>query len=73
MPRFILNNNQQANGDYEVHNTTKGCDWMPDPQNQIDLGWHADCHKAVAFAKTKYPERYRTNGCIHCCPDCHTS
>lgn len=73
MPKFILNKNQQPNGDYEVHNATTGCSWMPEPSNQIDLGNHLTCHGAVAFAKAQYPEKRRTNGCAYCCKACHTT
>lgn len=73
MPTFVLNRKQQPNDDYEVHNKTKGCQWMPNPENQIDLGEHSSCHGAVAEAKRRYPEKTRTNGCATCCPECHTS
>ena len=72
MERFVLNQNVQANGDYEVHNVTTGCTYMPQPQNQIDLGYHASCHGEVAEAKSKWPTA-RINGCFWCCPACHTS
>lgn len=72
MPSFILNRNQQPNGDNEVHNTTTGCSWMPSPENQIGLGYHASCHSAVQQAKTTY-RNARINGCIHCCEACHTT
>lgn len=72
MPRFIINNNEQDNGDHEVHNVTKGCDYMPDTKNQIDLGTHQSCHEAVAEAKRRWP-RTRINGCFYCCRACHTS
>lgn len=74
MQRFILNKNQQANGDYEVHNRTTGCDWMPAPENQIDLGYHPSCHSAVQDAKQRYPGAASgINGCAYCAPSCHTS
>lgn len=72
MPRFIINRNQQSNGDHEVHNSTSGCNFMPNPENQIDLGTHVDCHGAVQFAKSKWPDS-RINGCYYCCKLCHTS
>jgi len=72
MPNFILNKNQQPNGDYEVHNTTTGCSYMPDQSNQIALGWHSDCHSAVNLAKNTY-RNTRINGCYWCCPVCHTT
>lgn len=72
MPRFIINKNAQTNGDHEVHNLTDGCSYMPNPENQIDLGVHASCHEAVAAAKRKWPGN-RINGCYYCCNPCHTS
>lgn len=29
MSKFIINKNQQTNGDHEVHNLTTGCSFMP--------------------------------------------
>lgn len=72
MSKFIINKNQQPNGDYEVHNATTGCVSMPLPSNQIDLGYHPSCHGAVATAKQKWPG-HRINGCYYCCPACHTT
>ncbi|WP_152055559.1 hypothetical protein [Aliarcobacter butzleri] len=71
MPYYIINKNQQNNGDHEVHE--KGnCQYMPNIENQIDLGWHSSCHSAVADAKKKWPN-HRINGCYYCCKPCHTS
>jgi hypothetical protein len=72
MPRFILNQNQQPNGDNEVHNTTTGCHKMPALENQIHLGDYPSCHGAVAHAKAQY-RNARINGCVHCCTTCHTT
>jgi hypothetical protein len=71
MPNFIINKNAQSNGDNEVHNTTDGCSYMPDTENQIALGTHTSCHGAVAHAKSKWPDN-RINGCYYCCNPCHT-
>lgn len=72
MQRFIINKNQQANGDHEVHNASTGCSYMPNPENQVDLGYHASCKEAVATAKVNFPGN-RINGCFYCCRACHTS
>lgn len=72
MPNFVLNRNKQANGDHEVHNTTDGCSFMPNPENQVPLGIHATCHDAVTAAKNANPS-LRINGCYYCCRACHTS
>ena len=71
MSRFVINKNQQPNGDYEVHNASAGCQYMPKPENQIDLGTHPSCHGAVAKAKADYPNA-KINGCYYCCNPCHT-
>lgn len=71
MPYFIVNKNAQPNsGDHEVHNKTTGCDYMPFPENQKDLGYHTSCHGAVTEAKKTYPD---SNGCFYCCNECHTT
>ena len=72
MPTFVINRNQQSNGDHEVHNKTTGCSYMPNIENQINLGIHDSCHGAVAEAKKKWPNN-RINGCYYCCNPCHTS
>lgn len=72
MPSFIINRNQQDNGDHEVHNTTAGCNFMPLPGNQIELGTFSSCHGAVASAKQRWPGE-QINGCMYCCNPCHTT
>jgi hypothetical protein len=72
MPNFVINQNQQANGDHEVHDTTTGCAYLPAAANQIALGWHATCHGAVQAARAQWPGR-RINGCYWCANPCHTS
>ena len=72
MPRFIINKIPQANGDHEVHNATTWCKYMPNSENQIDLGIHNSCHDAVAYAKQKWPGN-RIDGCFYCANLCHTS
>lgn len=72
MPQFIINSNAQANGDHEVHNSSSGCNYMPRPENQVNLGSHNSCKEAVASAKKQWPQ-HRINGCYYCCNPCHTS
>lgn len=72
MPNFILNRNSQPNDDHEVHDTSRGCAYLPAAENQIDLGWHANCHGAVAEARRRYASN-RINGCYYCAGDCHTT
>jgi hypothetical protein len=66
--RYYLNKKQQANGDHEVH--AFHCQFLPQPENRIDLGEHLTCSSAVTKAKTYYQ---KSNGCFYCSKDCHTS
>ena len=72
MPNYCVNINAQDNsGDYEVHETSPTrCKHLPNPENREALGWHSDCHGAVAEAKKTYDD---VNGCYYCCYDCHTT
>ncbi len=72
MQKFVINKNQQSNGDHEIHNATTGCVFMPNPENQINLGYHNSCKEAVSYAKKQYSDS-RINGCYYCCRACHTS
>ncbi|BBR37544.1 hypothetical protein WP3W19E03_00690 [Aeromonas veronii] len=72
MPNYVINKNSQSNGDHEIHNTTSGCSFMPNPENRIDLGYHDSCHGAVIAAKAQWPNN-KINGCYYCCNACHTS
>jgi hypothetical protein len=72
MAKFVINQNRQANGDHEVHNESTGCLYMPNPGNQVDLGYHNSCQDAVSYAKRENPN-HRINGCFYCCKPCHTS
>ncbi len=74
MPNYIVNKNAQYNsGDHEVHLTPQSAcssPRYPELANREDLGWHSDCHGAVAEAKRR---GYRTaNGCYYCSNSCHT-
>lgn len=70
--KYVLNKQPQSNGDYEVHNMTTGCTYMPNPENQINLGIHSSCVNAVAHAKSQF-SNIKINGCYFCCNPCHTS
>lgn len=73
MAQYVLNKNQQPNGDFEVHNQTDGCGWLPAPESQVPLGTHHTCHSAITAAKAQLPQYSRVNGCVHCSPACHTT
>lgn len=71
VPTYCVNSNAQSDsGDHEVHDvaSTQGC--LPDPDNQVDLGWHAGCSGAVEAATAIYDD---VNGCFYCANDCHTT
>lgn len=68
MAQYFVNNQQQPNGDNEVH--VAGCRYMPAPANAVPLGNHLVCQTAVTQAKIRFP---RANGCFYCCRPCHTS
>ena len=65
MIKWCMNTNT-----YEVHDlmSTEGC--LPDVRNREYLGIHASCHRAVAEAKSRHPDK-RIDGCGRCAPDCH--
>ena len=67
--RYVLNLNQQVNGDYEVHK--QGCSYFP-ISNIDELGRYEYCSSAVIEAKRKHPYK-KINGCKHCSKPCHTS
>lgn len=70
MPNYCVNDNEQPNGDHEVHDldSTEGC--LPQSWNRTDLGYHPDCHSALRAAQSYYD---RVDGCAHCTPQCHRS
>lgn len=70
MPQYYINKNEQANGDHEVHQDP--CNFMPDWANRVNLGYHLNCHSAVAQARNTWPNA-RINGCYYCCNPCHTT
>lgn len=72
MDKFIINKNPQANGDHEIHNVTKGCSYLPLVQNQVDVGYFANCQQAITKAKSSWPNN-KINGCYWCSTTCHTS
>lgn len=67
MAHYYVNDNQQANGDHEVHR--EGCSFMPDAGNRTYVGNHSTCGPAVAAAKKIYPQ---SNGRFYCSRACHT-
>lgn len=73
MPYYCVSHRASYNGDHELHDTTPNAcklDNMPDLEDQLDLGLHANCSDALIEAKKTFPQ---ANGCEYCCSDCHTN
>lgn len=66
MASYYVNNNAQANGDHEVHETS--CRYLPNDKKY--LGDYTSCSPAVTEAKKTYSQ---SNGCATCSTACHTS
>lgn len=49
---YCMNKQPQTGGDHEVHKYS--CDYLPDIENRIYLGYFDDCHKAVDEAKKHF-------------------
>lgn len=69
MAYYVLNRNEQSNGDHEVH--TSICNHGPS-SNYENLGSFSNCHDAVRKAKGLYPG-WKINGCWYCSRECHTT
>lgn len=65
---YVNKNAQEGSGDHEVHR--EDCAWLPQTGNRIYLGEFTDCKPAVAKATEYFVD---SNGCVHCCPACHTT
>ena len=68
MANYYVNDNAQPNGDHEVHVDT--CYWYALMSSKTYLGVYSSCADAVRAAKRIYQ---RSNGCVHCSEECHTS
>ncbi len=66
MDRYIINADAQANGVYEVHNMTKGCECLASIKSQNQLGFFATWDLALKRAKTNWP-REKISACPTCC------
>lgn len=65
MDKYYVNNKSQTTGEHEVHKST--CTYLPSDRKY--LGEYLSCHDAVREAKKTYP---KSDGCFHCCNECHT-
>lgn len=68
MEHYYFNKNIDDKGNHEVH--TKGCEHMPQIQNQVYIGYCSDCHEAIAKAKKEHGKN-NFDGCKYCCEPCH--
>jgi len=68
MDHYYVNKNAQSNGDHEVHKEI--CDYLPNSENQIYLGYFSNCGEAVKKAGEYFDQ---VNGCYYCSYECHTS
>ena len=68
MDFYYVNKNAQSNGDHEVHKLS--CDYLPNSENRIYLGYFSNCTDAVKKAKDHFSQ---VNGCYYCSYECHTS
>jgi hypothetical protein len=67
MASYYVNDNEQPNGDHEVHVET--CTRLPAPANRYYLGEYSSCAPAVTKARQRWTQ---VNGCYYCCNPCHT-
>lgn len=76
MDKYILNRNKQdsdSGENYEIHNESEGCSYLPDLANRIELGYFSNCEGAMKKAEKEYPQWAKDiNGCYYCANDCHT-
>lgn len=70
MPTYIVNENAQSNGDYEVHDQASAYGCLPNSSNQVWLGSFSSCKGAVDEANS--PGYSPANGCFYCANSCHT-
>lgn len=66
--QYLFNSQADDKGRHEVHIST--CSYLPSYQNQQNLGYHGDCHSAIASAKSLDSSKYY-DGCFWCCRECH--
>ncbi len=67
MPNYIINKNKDTHGYNEIHETT--CGHLPELQNRISLGWHANSKDALSHAKSIGWKD--ADGCYYCCNEIH--
>ncbi|MAM70634.1 MAG: hypothetical protein CMP91_05760 [Gammaproteobacteria bacterium] len=68
MQHFCVSKIPNSEGKHEIHNLSKGCRFIPYPQDQFDLGEHKSCFGAILQARQSYSKSY---GCRYCCNECN--
>lgn len=71
MTSYVISMIPHHNGNYEVHDKSHGCPFMPSIYNLIQLGEFKSCSEAIHKAKEQWPE-LKISGCYFCCTPCHT-
>jgi len=66
MDYYYVNKNAQSTGEHEVHQST--CNYLPDSNNRIGLGYFSSCVEALREARKYYNN---VDGCYYCCKTCH--
>lgn len=67
MATYIVNRNEQATGEHEVHRLDT-CNRLPEPANRVPLGEHYSCTSALEAARKIYRN---SDGCWYCSAECH--
>lgn len=68
MPNYIINRNKDLKGHNEVHTTF--CNYLPESENRVSLGYFNNAKDAVKYAKSN--GWYSADGCYYCCNEAHT-
>ena len=67
MLNYYVNDNEQNNGDHEVHRDS--CHYLPLIVSKAYLGVFINAVPAVQEARKYYRQ---VNGCAYCCPEANT-
>ncbi len=66
MKKFYVSKDAEMDCGHEVHR--EGCMYLPPPERILYLGKLACAFSAVSEARKLYR---KTDGCLHCTPECH--
>ena len=68
MIKFIVDEQESAQGVHYIHNVTEGCEDLPEFDNQILIGYFANYDLAYKRARMNWP-REKVEGCHKCCTE----